>query len=59
MRELTEQEKSDLRARCAGLDFDKALIEGGRWLAEHLVMNWTSDDVAVVLFGKKLKKAKK
>lgn len=56
MRALTESEKADMRRRCAGLTVDEAFLEGGRWLAEHYVLHWTSEDVAGVLFGKPSKK---
>lgn len=58
MRELTQAELADLRARCAGLDRDKAITEGGRWMAEHWIIHWTSEDVAAALYGKPKKTRK-
>ena len=58
MRKLTEEEIADLRARCAGLDRHAAIIAGGRWMAEHWVMHWTSDDVEGYLYGKSTKTTK-
>jgi hypothetical protein len=52
MRELTPSELADLRARCRGLDGTNLLTEGGRWLCEHLVMHWTSEDVLVAIYGR-------
>lgn len=52
MRPLTEKEKSEMRRRCFGLPHAEAIIEGGRWLAERMILHWTSEDVAGVLFGK-------
>lgn len=59
MRKLTEDEIADLRARCAGFDRHAAIIEGGRWMAEHWVMHWTSDDVEGYLYGKSTKTKRK
>lgn len=52
MRELKESEKEEMRRRCAGLERDDALVEGGRYLASLYIIHWTSEDVAQVLFGK-------
>lgn len=52
MRELTPAELADIRARCKGLDGAALLMEGGRWLCEHLEMHWTSEDVLVAIYGK-------
>lgn len=56
MRPLTDKEKSEMRKRCFGLPHAEALIEGGRWLAVRMILHWTSEDVAVVLYGKSGKK---
>lgn len=56
MRQLMDKEKNEMRMRCAGLPYAEALIEGGRWLAEKLILHWTGVDVAVVLYGKTRKK---
>lgn len=57
MRRLTDMELADIRARCAGLPERDALIEGGRWMCEHRILNWTSDDVRDAL-GKAQNRAK-
>lgn len=49
MRRLTEAELADIRARCAGMTERDALIEGGRWMCERLILNWTSEDVSDAL----------
>lgn len=59
MRKLTEAEIADLRARCRCLSVNDALIEGGRWMAEHWIMHWTGKDVEDYLYGKSKKTAKK
>ena len=51
MRKLSETEINEIRSRCAGLQYNDALIAGGRWLAEHHILHWTGSDVEEVLFG--------
>ena len=58
MRQLTDTELADLRARCKGLDGADLLKEGGRWLCDHWVMHWTSEDVLVAIYGKAGAKAR-
>ena len=56
MRQLTEKEKNEMRMRCAGLPYAEALIEGGRWLADKLILHWSGADVEGVLYGRSSKR---
>ena len=42
---MIDTELDDIRARCAGLPERDAIIEGGRWMCERLILHWTSEDV--------------
>lgn len=50
MRRLTDTELADIRSRCAGLPERDALIEVGRWMCEHRILHWTSEDVRDALW---------
>lgn len=58
MRDLTDIEKEGMRKRCAGLSREEAIIEGGRYLAENMVLHWTTSDVEGVIFKSCEKKIK-
>lgn len=50
MRELTEADKRDLRAVCAQYADHAAKLEaGGRWMAAHWVLHWTSADIESII----------
>lgn len=50
MRELTEEEKMELREVCARHKDHAAKLEaGGRWLASHWVLHWTGADIEKVI----------
>lgn len=60
MRELTEEEKRDLREVCARYKDHAAKLEaGGRWLAAHWVLHWTGADIEKVIGSTQLKSRKR
>lgn len=55
MRKLNENEITEMKKRCAGMERERALETAGRYLCEIMVLNWTFRDIEPILFKSSVK----